>query len=228
MKCPDCGSEKLDIVWKKNYLFCPNCKFSSDAVRFLGDIEDFEGKTWTFFYMGSGEYEIRVANHFLAKLLTSDKKKEVSQLSLTVYEPDVAWRLVDFFKKVFGENVLIDVSLQTYDPDTECPICREETEYVRVDPEVFCSKCNHFHMGLYTYLISRLNAEGYKVGSRSLGKFTIETGGLWSVDVAEFEDRAEIFTLRPIGNYLKAFEKLKTLFESLGLCERVVVLLPLE
>lgn len=226
MDCPDCGRKTLIIEWKNNYLSCSNCKFNSDVVRFLGDIKDFDGKAWTFSHIGGGEYLISVANHPLAKLLTSVKGKEIKQLSLMIYEPDVAWRLVEFFVEVFDENILIDVSAQCYDKDTECPICREITKLVRVDSEVFCSKCNHFHLDIYTYLISRLSAEGYKVSSQSLGEFTIKSGGFWVESLAEFEDRREVFTLRPIDHSPKAFEKLRSFIESFGLCERVVVLLP--
>ncbi len=220
MNCPDCNDPRLEIDWEKNHMSCPNCKFESEAVTFLNGIRDGRGRNWNFSIDKHGWYQISVGGHQVGQMRYV--KKAPAHYSFYVSESDVAWRLVKFVRSVIGETVLIDITLQSYDTDLTCPICQADA-FVRDDIEVSCKTCGHFKLDVYTYLISRLMAEGYQVSSRSLGEFSIGTRGFWGTPVAELQDRDEVFALRPIGSSTQV-EKLKLFIESLGLCERVVVL----
>jgi hypothetical protein len=222
MNCPDCGNEQFKIDLEKNRALCPICNFKSDAFRILCR-KDSRGRGWDFSPCGRDGYLISVGDHTVAKMKYLRASNLVS-LPLVVFEDDVAWRLVDFFETVFGKDCVVDVTLGSIDSDTMCPVCRKPTRLVHKGSRVVCQECDHFRMDVFSYLISKLKAEGYSVPAFTLEKFLIGSSGVLSWPVADFEARSGVFTLRPFGGTKAQVEKLKLFIESLGLCKRVVVL----
>ncbi|EKD52739.1 MAG: hypothetical protein ACD_61C00259G0002 [uncultured bacterium] len=222
MNCPDCNDPRFGFNLEKNRASCPNCNFKTDAFRILCR-KDSRGRGWDFSPSGRDSYLISVGNHTVAKMKYL-RISDLTFLTLMVFEDGVAWRLVDFFRTVFGKDCVIDVTLKCPDSDTECPVCRKPTQLVHKGSRVVCQECDHFQTDVFSYLISKLKAEGYRVPSFTLEKFSIGSSGVLSWPVADFEARSGVFTLRPFGGTKAQVEKLKLFIESLGLCKRVVVL----
>ncbi|KKT29299.1 MAG: hypothetical protein UW41_C0012G0013 [Candidatus Collierbacteria bacterium GW2011_GWC2_44_18] len=227
MNCPDCDSPELKINFKNGVADCPVCKYHANIGvlgEALGLLKDADGKSWNFSIQNGRSNLISVGGHTVGKVCFA----EDSSIRLDIFESDVAWRLVIFFKEVFGEKTHIKVHTTCADLDLSCPVCTHSNDYFlrERDGRVVCGHCNSFSTELHGYLVSCLRNAGYFVPAQPASAFTIFTKK-WIFDpvpLARFEDREGQFTLRPVDNRTLVFVALQRLIDSLKLSENVIVL----
>lgn len=224
MNCPDCDAINLKIDFKAGVVDCSVCYYHDNIGTLgeaLGFLKDEGGKSWHFSRQDDRENFICVGDHTVGKVCFS----EDGSIRLKVFESDVAWRLVDFFRQVFEEKTIIKVHTTCVDPNLECPVCMHSCDYLLKDNVVICGHCKLFSTSVNVYLMSCLGNAGYLVQSQPSDAFMIYTKK-WILDhpLARFERREEIFTLRPSDDRTSSFEKLRIFIESLKLTSKLVIL----